>query len=442
MVSSIHNNDTLKNKKLPIQNKYREMNRNKKICVIANGCHENSNDAARIQEFFTQNGWIVTSDFQDADIILFKACSLLQELHVESMDIINHLKTRKKPSTDLIVCGCLPKNNKDLLRKIYQGPTFGPDEFEKLNEIFKTKIKVQNIHTNFLLPYQNLSNKYEIISLFLRDPGIFITAIRWLTGNYFQQLQNAISVRSHPHTFFIKVSTGCLSNCAFCSVRLTRGSLRSKPIDKIVEEFEEGLQEGYTEFGLIGTDVGSYGRDQGITLITLLKNLIKKEGNYKIKLRNINPKFLIEMMPELREIFQSGKISYILTGVQSGNNRILRLMNRDYNIEDFKEAILILNREFPEIKIRTQVIVGFPSETKEEFHDTVRLLDEISFDVVDVFMFNPRPNTKAAKMGNQIPKKVAKRRYFKLYMKSMFNELERKKKALKELQDIKTNLVR
>ena len=169
-----------------------------------------------------------------------------------------------------------------------------------------------------------------------------------------------------------------------------------------------------------------------------LKELIKKEGEYNIKLRNINPKFLIEMMPELQEIFKSGKVSYILTGVQSGNNRILKLMNRDYKIEDFKDTIITINRDFPEIKLRTQVIVGFPSETEEEYQDTVQLLEQLNFDVVEVFMFNPRSKTKAAKMKNQVPQKVIRRRYVKLYIKTMFDRLDRKKNELKKIREMQT----
>ncbi|KON28644.1 hypothetical protein AC481_00725 [miscellaneous Crenarchaeota group archaeon SMTZ-80] len=415
---------------------------NKKVYVGANGCHENRNDAARIQEFFIQNGWAVTSDFKKADLILFKACGALQTLNAESSDIINHLQAQKKSSADLIVGGCLSKNNHNLLRKIYRGPTFGPDEFEKLDEIFNQKTKAQDIHANSLLPYTDFYKKYKKISCALRDPGVFITAVKWLTGKHFERLQAAISVVSHPRTFFIKISTGCLCHCSFCSPRLARGTLKSKPVEKIVDEFEKGLRKGYTEFGLIGTDIGSYGRDHDVTLVTLLSELIKSNGDYKIKLRNLNPKFLIEMMPDLRKIFRSGKISYILTGVQSGNNRILKLMNRGYDIEDFKEAILTLNREFPKIQIRTQVIVGFPSETDEEYRDTARLLDELSFDVVDVFMFNPMPNTGAAKLGGQIPRRVIKRRFVKLYLRSMFNGLEKKRRALKELKKNKKNIVR
>ena len=196
--------------------------------------------------------------------------------------------------------------------------------------------------------------------------------------------------------------------------------MKSQSIHKVVDEFKEGLAKGYTEFALLGTDLGAYGRDQGTTLAALLRELVKTEGHYKVKLRNIHPAFLIEMMPELRAIFRCGKISHLGSAAQSGNNRILRRMNRGYRIEDFKEAIRTLHREFPEMQIRTQVMVAFPSETEKEFHDTIRLLDEVHFDFVEVYMFQPRTHTKAAHMQEQIPQKIARRRYHEMYMKSLW----------------------
>ena len=252
--------------------------------------------------------------------------------------------------------------------------------------------------------------------------------------NYYSQLCDAINV-FHPYSFCIKISTGCLTNCSYCAVRISRGKLKSKPLNKVINEFEEGLSKGFTEFSLIGTDTGSYGRDQGITLVTLLKELLAREGDYQIRLRNIQPRFLIEMMPELQDLFKSGKISYISTAAQSGNNRILKLMNRKYTIEEYKEAIRLINKEFPHIQIRTQIMVGFPSETEEEYQDSVRLLDELNFDIVEIYLYSPRPNTKAAKIKEQVSKDVAEKRYTNLFLKSIFNEKERKNKGLEKYKE-------
>lgn len=262
-----------------------------------------------------------------------------------------------------------------------------------------------------------------------------MSIIEKLTESYRNRLDQAINVFG-PNSFCIKVSTGCPNKCAFCAVKISRGKLRSKPIDRVIEEFEEGLARGYKEFALLGTDVGAYGRDHGNTLVDLLRELIKIEGDYTIRLRNIQPKFLIEMMPELIEILQSGKISYISSAAESGNNRILKLMRRGYTIEDYKEAILTLKSRFLELQIRTQIMVGFPGETEQEFQDSLRLLDEIKFDFVEVYPFQARPNTEAAAMEDQVPAKVIRRRYHKAYMKSLFNLTKSNKQETSECRPL------
>lgn len=395
----------------------KDKNNSKKVCVLANGCPENRIDGARMQEFFRENGWTVASDFRVADLILLNACGLTQHSEDLSVWLIKRLKARKKPSAELIVCGCLPKINKERLREVYDGITFGGDEVERLNEIIEAKISAQNVHANFLLPRtkNTLLDKWRALNL--RNRGIRIAIQKQLMARRLRRLSH-IGV-ANSHIFPIKVSTGCLNACSYCAIRLSRGRVKSKPIDRVVREFEQGLSKGYSDFALLGTEVGVYGRDRGTNLTALLWELLKKRGDYKIWVRNVHPRFLIENFPELREVFQSRKISFLSSSVESGNNRILELMNRGYQIEDFKEAIRMLNAMFPQLLIRTQVIAGFPSETEDEFLDTVRLLDEVSFDFVEVYMFQPRPHTKAAKMEGQIPLEVVRRRSHKLFMKSL-----------------------
>jgi len=401
------------------KNKCAEKKRTKKVCVITNGCPENRIDCARMQKFLGDNGHTVTADIQDAETIVFNACGLTNATQEFSIKIIKFLQAQKNPSIELIVCGCLPKINKPRLREVYKGVTF-EHEIEDFADIIETEKSPQDAYANHLVPRAHVpsTNRWRVQDLKrMINP---MSIIEKLTESYRNRLDQAINVFG-PNSFCIKVSTGCPNKCAFCAVKISRGKLRSKPIDRVVEEFEEGLARGYKEFALLGTDVGAYGRDHGKTLVDLLRELIKIKGDYTIRLRNIQPKFLIEMTPELIEILRSGKISYLSSAAESGNNRILKLMKRGYTIEDYKDAILTLKSQFPELQIRTQIMVGFPSETEEEFQDSLRLLDEINFDFVEVYPFQARPNTEAAAMKNQVPQKVIRRRYHKAYMKSLFN---------------------
>jgi len=391
--------------------------RSKRVCVITNGCPENRIDCARIQTFLSDNSHIPTDNYRDADVIVFNACGLTEISQEDSIKIIRFIQANKQPSAELVVCGCLPKINMPRLRQVHQGLTF-EHNLERLTEIVETKTSPKDTYANYLAPRTDITSIQRRRIPNLRKVASLMSIKERLTTPYYSRLEQTVNV-FRPGSFCIKVSTGCLNACSYCAVRISRGRLKSKPIDRVLSEFEQGLAMGYTEFALLGTDVGAYGRDQGVTLIDLLREMVEIPGDYTIRLRNIQPKFLIEMMPEFQEILASGKIPYFSSAAQSGSNRILGLMRRGYRIEDYKRVILTLKSQFPGLQIRTQIMVGFPGETEDEFQDTLSLLDEVNFDFVEVYTFQPRPGTEAARMKDQIPVKVARRRYHKAYMKSL-----------------------
>ena len=217
-----------------------------------------------------------------------------------------------------------------------------------------------------------------------------------------------------PETHCIKVSTGCLGNCAYCGIRFSRGRVVSKPIEDVLKEFDERLAKGRRDFSLIGTDLGCYGRDRGYDLVALLREMVLREGDYAIRLRNVKPNFLLEMLPGLEEIFATGRVSFLSSAVEAGSDRIVALMNRKYTIEEYERAIGIVHREYPWIIMRTQIVVGFPTETEAEFRETMRLVAELRFDFVEAFMFQARPMTAAAALDGQISEGVKRRRDIRL----------------------------
>lgn len=382
----------------------------RRVCVLTNGCPDNRVDAARIQEFLRINGYTVTARIADADIILFNACGGRGSHERAAERIIRRIKARKKNGAQLIVGGCLTRISK----AFQQGTTFGvDDDLIVLDRIFNAKTSIRDIHANYTVA--KTDNLDSVFRKMLRRKTL-VRKLRQCDALLRPAKYEGMDL--NPSRFIIKVSTGCIGACSFCAVRLSRGKLKSKPIDRIVNEFESGLRKGYRQFFLVGTDVGCYGRDQGYNLVTLLNELTDRNGDYKIRVRNCEPSLLIEMLPGLEPVLQSGKISHFATAAQSGNNRILRLMNRKYKIEDFKHAIRTFNRDFPWIDIVTQIVVGFPTETDEDFEDTLRLLDEVRFDAVGAFAFSPRAGTKAAELDGRVPKKVIARRLRELRRRS------------------------
>ena len=253
-----------------------------KVCILTNGCDENRIDSARIQDFFVRNGLASVKEFSEADFILFNACALTKYNEERSLSFINYLKKNKKSQAKLIVFGCLSKINEKRLREVYRGPTFGSDEINQLEVLCNYKLKANDIHANHLLPLTTLKKPLWFL-LSCRENGIAVTLAKIIVSPYWQKKRRTIH-SYNPQTYSIKVSTGCTSACTYCGVRLSRGTVKSKSVEQVCYEFDEGLKKGFKEFALIGTDLGSYGRDLGINLIFLIKKILQNKGDYKIKL--------------------------------------------------------------------------------------------------------------------------------------------------------------
>ena len=395
----------------------------RKVYAITNGCPENQNDTALMQELLKRNGWRIAECLDEASLVLVNVCGLTNAAEEYSLDLIKRLQQQKPPPAELVVCGCLPKINSKRLRQVYNGVTFGSDEIDALCSYAGIENGPADISVNYLLPHkkevfkaENKRPKNHKLRSIL-DPYAYI---RKMTVPLNRFLEDKTS-RMRPNDYYIKISTGCLNYCSYCAVKLSRGDVKSKSIEQIVSEFDSGLKKGHKEFALIGTDVGSYGRDIGVDLAHLLKELVSRKGEFIIKTRNLNPRFFIEMLPDLEASFKSKKIVHISSAAQSGSNRILSLMNRKYRIEDYQYAVRSVQKKFPHIHFRTQLMVGFPGETEEDFHKTLKLLDSIFFDSIELYKYSPRPGTKAASLDNRLPEAIIKKRYNKLYVRAMIN---------------------
>jgi len=208
----------------------------KEVFLVVNGCPENRIDMARMLEFLKENDWVFTNTVEDADLILFSVCGLTQSAEDKSIKIMNQLKARKKPSAELIVYGCLPKINNERFKENYQGFTFGSDEIGLIANIIKTKTNGNDVHANYLIPTIKDGEKWRISNLKkylnLMDIEKFIRMISY------RRISSVINIY-RPYSFIIKVSTGCSRTCTFCAVKLSRGKVISKPIHKVVEEFDE-----------------------------------------------------------------------------------------------------------------------------------------------------------------------------------------------------------
>lgn len=391
----------------------------KTACVLTNGCPENRIDTAGMQEFLKSKGWSITNKVSDADLVLFNACGLTVENAESSIRLIKHLKSQKNGSR-FIVCGCLPRINPESIRSVHNDVMFGSDNMNALAALIDAEESPGCDLANFLLPSYNITPGLGwIIKHVKANLNLYFVLSKLLERKY-KEYYDMINIVS-PNTHYIKVSTGCVSSCSYCAVKISRGTLRSKPIEKVVAEFKAGLEQGYKKFALIGTDVGCYGRDQKTNLVQLLDELVALPGNFEIRIRNFHPRFLIEMLPDVVKVCRSGKVGFLGLAAQSGNNRILQLMRRGYSIEEYKHAFNALRKEFPHIKVRTQLMVGFPGETEREFEDTLQLIDEVDFDFIELFMFSTRLGTRANSLPGALPREVIQKRYYRILRKTLQN---------------------
>ena len=389
------------------------MSARKKACVLTHGCPESRIDSAKVQVFLQKNSYAITRKVKEADLILFRTCGLTKHSEDNSLEAIRKIKLTKKKDAKFIAWGCLSRINPSALRREYTGFTFGEVDEEILNEIAEAKKPIEEIDANYLLPRSRYGTGFRKIIHF---PMFFLTS---LLGT--ERFSICHEEKRYSSPFFIKVSTGCLGRCTFCVVKQSRGTIRSKSIDNVLAEFRRGLASGYKDFRLLATDLGAYGMDKGYRLVDLLNRMTEEEGEYVISLRNVNPCWLIEMYKEIKPILSSGKIRFLSSAFESGSNRILRLMGRRYTIEEYRRCIQDLNSKHPNILLSTQVLVGFPTEKKQDFQQSEKILKELLFDGVEVYKYSPRRGTRAATMNGQVPEYIKEYRFLRLLLASALN---------------------
>ncbi|MEM2143828.1 MAG: radical SAM protein [Candidatus Jordarchaeaceae archaeon] len=386
-----------------------------KVYVTTNGCVEGQLSSTYVEEFFRKNKLTITKDLSQADLIVFYACGLTEQKEKDSLAVISKLQAKSKPTAKLIVWGCLPKINPKALSTVYNGPIIGPMDTAYFEEIFeRTTVTFNDIMgaraADMLVPPETLElYNYPPLDAFTNT--IILLKERW----------GKLKGRVHKNTrFYIRTAAGCTGRCTYCSERCAFGRIKSRPIEKILSEFKWGLQRGYNQFSLIATDLGAYGRDMGCTLSDLLTKMIEvnNEKNYKIILNQVCPSYLIEMFSDLEKIFASKKVEVLNCPVQSGSDRILKLMGRAYTSEEWREHMLKINRRFPYIKLSTHFMVGFPSETDDDFDATLNLLNYPLFlHDIYIFKFSKRPTVYASLIPDQISEKTKELRCRKLLQK-------------------------
>jgi MiaB/RimO family radical SAM methylthiotransferase len=381
-----------------------------KIYVSCNGCEDGRLSSAYVEKFFTANRCTLTRDAAQADLIVFYACGLTKENEDDSLRVLKRLQSIKRADARLITWGCLTKINPQLLATVYDGPLIGPKNLNYFETVIeKVHVPMKNIRTNTLLPQETTIQSH----------------IAFRLTDFAHRARTRLAENRICWIYTVK---GCSHACTYCSDRCAWGEISSRPTDTIVSEFKTGLLKGYDRFCLIGSDLGAYGTDTGDTLINLLTTLVNidDQKTYKITLPQMNPYYLKHIHQDLDEIFDSGKIGAFGCQVQSGSNRILQLMGRRYTAEEWTQHMQNIRKKHPKIHLETHLLVGFPTETDQDFKATLNLLDKILLDKITVFKYSTRPHVAASHFPGQIPEKTKKARWRKLSIKARLNTTTRK----------------
>jgi tRNA A37 methylthiotransferase MiaB len=403
--------------------------------VISNGCHECFIDAALVQQFLSEkHGLTLVEDIASADIIVMLGCAVMQPKEDQTQELIRVVHEQRRPDSQVIVGGCIAKVRPEIARA---GTTSYNGLATEIENLIALKGPNGELKANF--PYQPYrGHKKDLLGIvaarvrqkvLIEHAGAnrlkqrFVRRVSQPFVAMLAQYKDFVESRMdvwNTSTYTIKVSTGCRGNCSYCSIKQSRGAVSSKSIPCVVEEFKAGLQQGYRSVALIGTDIGDYGKDRGEDLLDLLKALIEIPVRFRLRLRNVNPRWIIPAGAPFHDLLRSGKIAYLEAPMQSASDRILGLMNRGYKAREFLDAMRAIKAVCPKLLVKTQIIVGFPGESQEDFQQAVDLMKTRLFDYIDVFRYSDRPNTRASSFPGKVPGNVIMKRYRKLFFKSLF----------------------
>ncbi len=370
------------------------------------GCVENQLDGVRMERFFQANGWRLTEDVSQADLVLVNSCGYTEALEKSSIGALEQLKSRLKPGARIHMVGCLPAIHREAIGSD-NGLRVIPRNLRALNDLINARIPIEEVEANALPPDEEHVDRFRAAMIALkRGLEVIDRVTPFKLPRGLRQFQTIYDDKA----YYIKISVGCLGRCSFCAVRRAKGKLLSRDPEKILKDFDEGLKKGVRDIVLSADESGSYGRDRGTTLAELLKEMLKRDGDYRILLRNLDPEWLIRDLDNLIPIFKSGRFPYIVAPVQSGSEEILAKMDRGYTCEAAAQAFIRLRREVPDMILRTHFIVGFPGETEAHFSETLRYARKLRVDHFKVHEFSARPHTRAALLPHPVPPAVIKRR--------------------------------
>ena len=344
------------------------------------GCKVNQYETQILIQQFSAYGYDIVESSDIADIYVINSCTVTAQGDKKTRQIIHRMK-RLNPGAVIALTGCFPQ-------------AF-PEEAEKLQEV------------DVLVGTGEKKKVLEYVNRFIQEGQRIVSISKHTREEGFEKMQ--------AHNFlertraFVKIQDGCEHYCSYCIIPFARGFNRSKPLEELKDELRELVEQGYKEVVLVGIDLSSYGKDLGCHLVDAVSLACNTEGVERVRLGSLEPLILtdenLDVLASLPKFCPQFHLS-----LQSGCDATLKRMNRHYDTAFYRELVARIRKKFPSPSITTDIMVGFPGETEEEFAQSLAFADEIEFAKVHVFAYSIRPGTRAAKMPDQLTNKEKEQR--------------------------------
>lgn len=365
--------------------------KNKKYCVVTYGCQMNLHESEKISGILSGMGMSAVNEPENADVVVFNTCCIRDTAERRALGNIGKMKELKKKNKNLliVVTGCMTQQNG-----------------------FAENMKERYQYVDVILGTHNISDLENQIRIRLEKKKRVAAVLD--TDGYIDDETTPVTRTSFPNAW-VNINYGCNNFCTYCIVPYVRGRERSRDMKSIILECEKLINDGYKEITLLGQNVNSYGNDvpdENVNFANLLREVAKIDGKFRIRFMTSHPKDLTEDV--VKAIRDNDKIcNNIHLPIQAGSNSVLKNMNRRYTREHYLGLIDMIRRYLPDCGITTDIMVGFPYETEEDFLDTMDIVEKVRFSTAFTFIYSVRKGTKAAEMP-QIPYEIKQNRIKRL----------------------------
>lgn len=365
--------------------------KNKKYCVVTYGCQMNLHESEKISGILSGMGMSAVNEPENADVVVFNTCCIRDTAERRALGNIGKMKELKKKNKNLliVVTGCMTQQNG-----------------------FAENMKERYQYVDVILGTHNISDLENQIRIRLEKKKRVAAVLD--TDGYIDDETTPVTRTSFPNAW-VNINYGCNNFCTYCIVPYVRGRERSRDMKSIISECEKLINDGYKEITLLGQNVNSYGndvQDENVNFANLLREVAKIDGKFRIRFMTSHPKDLTEDV--VKAIRDNDKIcNNIHLPIQAGSNSVLKNMNRRYTREHYLGLIDMIRRYLPDCGITTDIMVGFPYETEEDFLDTMDIVEKVRFSTAFTFIYSVRKGTKAAEMP-QIPYEIKQNRIKRL----------------------------